>query len=82
MNRVQNYASNFWCYDSNRNVWTEKKHTNLDEQDLVKLNTTILICTTRNGLMKYDVKFDRWTKVIILSSVVNNTSIEWLMKPF
>lgn len=61
----EEYSSNFWCYDPNRNLWTEKSHTNLDERDIVlcKTKQSIFICNHHVGLLKYDVALNRWSKV-------------------
>lgn len=62
---TENYTSNFWCYDPNRDDWTEKAHTNLDKERivLVKSHHSICICMTKVGFVKYDVAMNRWTKV-------------------
>lgn len=67
--KSQNHASNFWCYDPNRNVWTEKAHTNLNAElvVLVKVDGSICICQNKLGFYKYAVALDRWTKVFVYS---------------
>lgn len=57
-----NYTSNFWCYDPTENVWTEKPHTCIDDQEIIlrKVKQSIFIC---NHFMIYDVSLNRWKKV-------------------
>lgn len=64
--KTQNYASNFWCYDPSENVWTAKAHTNLDKRglELFKSLGSICVCKTGVGFVKYDLATNRWTKVL------------------
>lgn len=64
--RTQKNASNFWCYDPYRNIWTEKAHPNFNkgEIELVKVKEKICIGNTAARLIRYDVARNRWTKVL------------------
>lgn len=59
---TDDYSSNFWCYNPNENVWTEKPHTCVEGADLFlrKIKESIFIC---NHFMIYDVSLNRWKKV-------------------
>lgn len=37
---TQNHASNFWCYNPNKNVWSEKAQTTLGKQEIVLLKVS------------------------------------------
>lgn len=64
--RTQNFATNFWCYDPKTNVWTEKANNNCIKEpiDLIKFDESICICDGDVGLMKYDKALNGWTEVL------------------
>lgn len=63
--RTQNIATNFWCYDPKTNEWFEKANCYCIKLriDLIKVNGSICVCDYHVGFMRYDDALNSWIQV-------------------